>query len=122
MHVMLHEGLLQRRQREPMANFNSWDSYFYPPPHSTAMRNIADIRDPDGLRVYEYKVTGRRHRQLKTTPDLVEHTYDDAHVRAIHRYLFQDVYEWAGQYRTVNISKGMTDFADVATGQIDRGT
>lgn len=86
------------------------------------MRNIADIRDPDGLRVYEYKVTGRRHRQLKTTPDLVEHTYDAAHVRAIHRYLFQDVYEWAGQYRTVNISKGMTDFADVATGQIDRGT
>ena len=27
-------------------------------------------------------------------------------MKAIHRYIFQDVYEWAGQFRTVNISKG----------------
>jgi cell filamentation protein len=32
--------------------------------------------------------------------------FDVAHLKAIHRYIFQDVYEWAGQFRTVNISKG----------------
>lgn len=29
-----------------------------------------------------------------------------AHYRAVHRHLFQDVYAWSGQYRTVALSKG----------------
>ena len=33
-------------------------------------------------------------------------SFDTPHLKAIHRYIFQDVYEWAGQFRTVNISKG----------------
>ena len=32
--------------------------------------------------------------------------FNPAHYRAIHRHLFQDVYDWAGQYRTVRTSKG----------------
>ncbi len=28
------------------------------------------------------------------------------HYQAIHRHLFQDVYNWAGEFRTVRISKG----------------
>lgn len=28
----------------------------------------------------------------------IPRTYEAAHVRAIHRHLFQDVYEWAGEY------------------------
>ena len=31
--------------------------------------------------------------------------FDTAHLRAIHKRIFQDVYEWAGLFRTVNISK-----------------
>jgi cell filamentation protein len=31
--------------------------------------------------------------------------FDAGHVQAIHRYLFQDVYAWAGQFRTVSISR-----------------
>jgi cell filamentation protein len=31
--------------------------------------------------------------------------FDSAHLRAIHRYIFQDVYPWAGEIRSVNISK-----------------
>ncbi|MDO4900968.1 Fic family protein [Actinomyces sp.] len=51
---------------------------------------------------------------------VVPRTYDAGHVRAIHGYLFQDVYEWAGQYRSVNVSKDFFSFADVRTGEIDR--
>lgn len=29
-------------------------------------------------------------------------SYDLAHLKAIHRHLFQDVYDWAGELRTVN--------------------
>ena len=41
-------------------------------------------------------------------------------LRAIHRYLFQDVFEWAGQYRSVNMSKNMSSFADVHSGEVDQ--
>jgi cell filamentation protein len=37
--------------------------------------------------------------------------FDVAHLKAIHRYIFQDVFEWAGEFRTVNISKGGHLFA-----------
>jgi cell filamentation protein len=33
-----------------------------------------------------------------------------SHYCSIHRHLFQDVYQWAGQYRTVRISKGDSVF------------
>jgi cell filamentation protein len=37
--------------------------------------------------------------------------YDFTHLRAIHRHLFSAVYDWAGELRTVNMSKGDTVFA-----------
>jgi cell filamentation protein len=37
-------------------------------------------------------------------------SFDLAHLRAIHRHLFQDIYEWAGELRTVEISKGRQQF------------
>jgi cell filamentation protein len=36
--------------------------------------------------------------------------FDLAHLRAIHRHLFQDIYEWAGELRTVEINKGGHQF------------
>jgi cell filamentation protein len=33
-----------------------------------------------------------------------------SHYRAIHRHLFQDVYRWAGRFRTVRIHKGGNTF------------
>lgn len=106
--------------------FDSWESYFYPETYDArigqgVMRNLLGWRDRDALSGYEYRMTGVRQRQLVAQPDLVAHTFDAAHVRAIHRYLFQDVYEWAGQYRTVNMSKGFgRGFGDVDTGEVDR--
>jgi len=36
--------------------------------------------------------------------------FDLTHLRAIHRHLFQDVYDWAGELRTVEIDKGGHQF------------
>lgn len=33
-----------------------------------------------------------------------------SHYRAIHRHLFQDVYPWAGRYRTVRMTKDQSPF------------
>ncbi|MCM0621847.1 Fic/DOC family protein [Nocardioides bruguierae] len=37
-------------------------------------------------------------------------TYDLAHLQAIHQWLFQDVYEWAGQLRVRDYNKGFSSF------------
>jgi cell filamentation protein len=36
--------------------------------------------------------------------------FDPIHYRAIHHHLFQDVYDWAGEYRTIRIAKNDTMF------------
>ncbi|HLV56391.1 MAG TPA: cell filamentation protein Fic, partial [Actinotalea caeni] len=103
------------------ARFDIWESYFYPPPDDRTLRNLFDERDPQVLARLEYVETTERQRELMAGEVAIAQTYDAAHVRAIHRHLFQDVYEWAGQYRTVNMAKGVgRGFADVTTGEIDR--
>lgn len=85
------------------------------------MRNLEGIRDSRELAEFEYAATDLRRSELEADQGIIARTYDAGHVRAIHAYLFQDMYEWAGQYRTVNISKGApSGFADVRSGQIER--
>lgn len=36
--------------------------------------------------------------------------FDLPHLRSIHRHLFQDIYDWAGELRTVEMSKGAQQF------------
>lgn len=84
---------------------DAWDSYFYPPPDERTLRNLLGERDPDVLGVREYGRVARRQRELMAGDIAIPRTYDAAHVRAIHRHLFQDVYEWAGEYRTVPLFK-----------------
>ena len=70
---------------------------------TSTLRNLRDIRDADALRTFETRASFARIRELQERP-LVEE-FDRAHLHAIHRHIFQDVYEWAGQVRTVEIAK-----------------
>lgn len=90
--------------------FDSWDSYFYPETYDPAigvgtLRNLYGERDPLVLHRMEYADARLRGQQLRADPGLVPRTFDAAHLRAIHGHLFQDVYEWAGQIRTVDLYK-----------------
>jgi cell filamentation protein len=90
-----------------------WEDYLYPPAALTGeqvLRNRLDLRDPAQLHDAERLLTAGRARELEGNRDLVPRTFDAAHWRGIHRHLFQDVYEWAGQWRTVDISKGGSSF------------
>lgn len=101
--------------------FDTWESYFYPPPHSDTLRNLFDERDPRVLGRLEYAETFERQRELLAGEVAIARTYDAQHVRAIHRHLFQDVYPWAGEYRTVEMFKGVgRGFAEVRSGEVDR--
>lgn len=43
---------------------------------------------------------------MRARPSLIARTYDLAHLKRLHFQLFQDVFEWAGELRTVGIAKG----------------
>lgn len=43
---------------------------------------------------------------LRTLEALPNGQFDPTHCCAIHHHLFQDVYDWAGEYRTIRIAKG----------------
>jgi cell filamentation protein len=75
------------------------DPYVYP--GTEVLINREGIRDPDELVVFERLMTANR---METLPAVVPLTTDG--YRQLHRHIFQDVYEWAGQDRSVNISKG----------------
>jgi len=92
-----------------------WADYFYPDTYDKdygygTLRNLYGLHNSDDLREWEYEDTRRRASELRKDPRLIDRTYDAPHLRAIHAYLFQDVYEWAGQYRTVDMGKGNSFF------------
>jgi cell filamentation protein len=70
--------------------------------------NLLGITDWWELHTYEHAVATQRQTQLALRP--IAPTFDTAHLQAIHRHLFQDVYGWAGQFRTVNIRRGDSHF------------
>jgi cell filamentation protein len=61
---------------------------------------------------FEANATFARLAELQARP--VSGRFDLIHLRAIHRYIFQDVFSWAGELRTVNIAKGGQFFAAAA--------
>jgi len=58
----------------------------------------------------------------------IQGDFDFKHLKMIHEYLFQDLYEWAGEVRTVNITKNnlfcliqhIDSFADAIFSRIQR--
>ena len=79
----------------------SSDPYTYP--GTEVLRNVLDIRDLQQLAVFEANATTARLIELDERP--LAGRFDVAHLKSIHQYIFQDVYRWAGEFRTVNISK-----------------
>ena len=90
---------------------DEWDVYLWP--DSDVLKNKAGLFTAEALRSFEYEATRQRAEQLRASP--VEGRFDTAHYRAIHRHLFLDVYDWAGELRTVEFSKGRSSFAPLRT-------
>jgi cell filamentation protein len=74
------------------------DPYTYE--NSTVLINKLDLRDQAELDDFEAEISSARANE-----SLPDGNLDFAHYCAVHRHLFQDVYEWAGTPRTVRISK-----------------
>lgn len=81
---------------------HSDNKYCYP--NSRVLINKLDIRDMLTLHEAEREYAMVRYSELQLMG--VTGKFDLKHLQAIHRYLFQDVYEWAGELRSVDIAKG----------------
>ena len=77
-------------------------------PGTTVLINKFDIRDEEKLNEVESVLVSVRYAEWLNAPKA--DTFDFAHYKAIHHFLFSDLYDWAGQVRTVNISKKGTIF------------
>lgn len=91
-----------------MSRYDGTDSYIYP--GTQVLRNKADLRDQAALDAFEADVTAVRMLELLENP--ISGVFDLPHLCAIHRYLFQDVYDWAGELRSVDISRGEKRFGN----------
>ena len=78
-------------------------------PGTDVLENKLGIRDPRELERAERLLTADRLVELAREP--VAGNFDLAHLQRIHRAIFQDVYEWAGDLREIDISKGAMRFA-----------
>ena len=79
----------------------SSDPYLYP--GTDVLRNIPGIRNTEALIEFETLNSGVRMYELSLQP--MAGNFDAAHLKAIHKYIFQDVYPWAGRFRTTLLGK-----------------
>ena len=92
-----------------MSRYDADDVYCIP--GTAVLKNKAGIKNQDLLDNYEADFTAIRILELSQTP--VEGNFNLAHLCKIHEYLFQDVYEWAGEIRSVDIIRGGSRFCNV---------
>lgn len=79
------------------------DPYCYP--GTLVLRNKFAIRDADTLSALETELA-----MARADEPLPDGCMDVGHFLSVHHHLFQDVYDWAGQPRTVRTSKGSSHF------------
>jgi cell filamentation protein len=75
----------------------------YPYPGTEVLKNVPNLRDPEQLAAFEANASSSGLVQLEESP--VDGRFDIAHLKSIHGFIFQDVFSWAGQFRTVDIAK-----------------
>ncbi|MBR7005321.1 MAG: Fic family protein [Candidatus Methanomethylophilaceae archaeon] len=79
------------------------DTYCYP--GTDVLCNLLGIRDGTQLSLVEAQIATAEMERLDEEP--VVGCFDSDHLKEIHRRIFRRIYHWAGEFRTVEISKGI---------------
>ena len=77
-------------------NYQKHDD-FYCYPGTTVLINKFDIRDKEALNTSERQITALKIAKLEESP--VKGSFDLKHIKSIHKFIFGDIYDWAGQIR-----------------------
>jgi cell filamentation protein len=87
------------------------DSDDFTIPGSGVLKNKLGIIDPAALSKAAADSTDLRLAELQTSP--IRGGFDSTHLQEIHRHLFQDLYDWAGELRTI-------DAGDVSASHLEK--
>lgn len=77
-------------------------------PGTSCLINKFDIRNEKQLAFVESRIVIGKTEELHKNPFFGN--FDFTHYKAIHRFLFEDIYDWAGVIRTIDMSKKGTNF------------
>ena len=82
-------------------SIEAWNSYFYP--GTDVLKNKLGIMDQSELDKKEREIVDKKLSELHDKP--IVGSFDLKHLCAIHKYLFDDIYDWAGEFRTVYMTR-----------------
>lgn len=80
-------------------------------PNTTCLMNKFDIKDDKKLAKIEAEITFAKAAVLESETPSLPLNFD--YYKNIHRFLFEDLYDWAGEFRKADISKKGTSFCPV---------
>ncbi len=78
---------------------------------TTTLKNKLGINDPKQLATAEADLTAFRLAELRIAP--IPGGFDSVHLQEIHHHVYQDLYDWAGDLRRLDV--GSRPASDVAT-------
>ena len=81
----------------------------YTDPQTGVLKNKLGYTTQESLEHAEAHSVAMRSHEIRLKP--ITGNFDLSHLQAIHKKLFSDIYEWAGEVRRVDITKGTTRFA-----------
>lgn len=88
---------------------DTWSMYYYK--DIEVLRNKLNIKNPKVLKEAEEEISFRKTFELTYMP--VKGRFTMTHLCNIHKYIFEDIYAFAGKIRYEDISKGNTRFCSV---------
>ena len=89
-----------------LENDKLWDDYLYP--GTTVLKNNFGCTDFDELKEKEVSISLKKLLELNDKP--LDYGCDAEHLKKIHRYIFEEIYPFAGEYRKVNMRKQIGEF------------
>ena len=78
-------------------------------PGSTVLVNKFGLTDQNKLDIVERQIVLLKGAEIER--NAVFENVDFNYYKSIHKHLFEDIYDWAGMVRTINISKKGTVFS-----------
>lgn len=92
-----------------MSRYDIVDIYCYE--NSSVLKNKLELKTQSELDAFEADITTVRMVGLDDNPVIGQ--FDFNHLKQIHFVVFQDIYDWAGEVRRVDIWKDESRFANV---------
>lgn len=101
LNITNHEKIKENKMKQKNNVYTTWEDYLID--GTTVLKNIPNIQNQSDLISFERISSANRLAELYEEP--ISNNFDLEHLCQIHRYLFQDIYDWAGELRNVHMMK-----------------